>query len=135
MGLRRRGNEPQARKYHYRRIWFVRVGLALAGGLCLALMVVASMIPAAYAAPADLTPTPAPNCPPGQFWDPFMNLCRPIKHDCPAGLIDVNGNGSDCEPLDPMPAPGGCLASSYGPGLSQTGSVECALPLRPAGAR
>ena len=76
----------------------------------------------AQAAP---TATPTPDCPPGEFWDPFMTRCRPIRQDCPAGKIDVNGDGSVCEALDTLPAPSGCVAWPTGPGYaSRMGASE-----------
>jgi hypothetical protein len=75
---------------------------------------------------ADATPTPI--CPAGEFWNPLMQRCWPIKKDCPSGLIDVNGDGNVCQPLDPIPAPTSCQVWPVEPGLPANGDVECALP-------
>jgi hypothetical protein len=114
----------------------LRYRLALA--TFIPLMVVLALIgphtPADAAGPA---PTPTPICPPGDFFDPVMNLCRPLKRECPAGLIDVNGNGNDdgdCEPLDTVSAPASCWPDLAGPNLGAAGAVECALPWRVNGA-
>jgi hypothetical protein len=84
------------------------------------------------APPAQITPTPTPTCPPGQFFDPVMNLCRPIQQPCPAGTIDLQGNGvndggDDCQPLDVLPAPDDCALLTSNPLNTKEGQVACAL--------
>lgn len=109
-----------------------RVGLVLAASI-LVVLVWFSGAQAAQAAQTVPTPTPTPDCPPGEYWDPTMMRCWPIRRDCPAGLIDVTGDGSVCEVLDPIASPSACLAWPAGPTLPATGSVDCALPLQAGG--
>lgn len=79
------------------------------------------------------TPTPmAPVCGPNETWTP--GGCQPIRRECPAGTIDVNGNGNDdgdCQRLDPITRPMSCWTPA-GP-LPVTGHVECALPFSVGG--
>ncbi len=109
-----------------------RVGVLLAVGVVGALLWT-PRTPAVQAAQIAPAATPTPSCPPGEFWDPTMMRCWPIRRDCPAGLIDVTGDGSVCEALDPIARPSGCVAWPTAPGLPPPGSVECALPLAAAG--
>src|SRR5688500_3369463 len=85
--------------------------------------------PTAEAAQNMPTATPTPDCAPGEYWDPVMGRCWPIRRECPAGLIDVPGDGSVCEALDPVAPPGAGLAGAAAPFLPATVAVECALPL------
>lgn len=103
--------------------------------LVLGLLLGMALAPRPSTAEAQTVPTatPTPDCPPGEYWDPVMGRCWPIRRDCPAGLIDVTGDGSVCEALDPVAPPGACLAWPSAPGLPATGSVECALPLQAGG--
>lgn len=74
------------------------------------------------------TPTATPTCPEGQFFDPVMNVCRPIQRPCPADKIDRNGNGvddGDCDDLDRIDLPSRCVAGAT---LDANGMVACALP-------
>jgi hypothetical protein len=76
------------------------------------------------------TPTATPDCGPNEERGPDGN-CRPIRRECPAGTIDLNGNGyddGDCENLDVFTRPTNCLPSMAGPTLAIEGAVECALP-------
>lgn len=62
-----------------------------------------------------------------------MGRCQPIRVECPAGQVDVSGDGHLCEPLDPIEAPQGCLTWPGGPALPASGEVECAFPWRAGG--
>jgi len=73
---------------------------------------------------------PIPSCPEGEFYDELMERCRIVSHPCPVGMIDINANGrddGDCENLDVIPAPAGCMLSSLGQ-LPADGHVDCLLP-------
>ncbi len=75
-----------------------------------------------------VTATPTPQCPPGEFFDPFLNRCVLIRVECPAGKIDVHGDGSVCESLDPITPASACAPwPGQGP-LPASGEVLCALP-------
>jgi hypothetical protein len=68
-----------------------------------------------------------------------MNLCRPIQQPCPAGTIDLQGNGvndggDDCQPLDVLPAPDDCALLTSNPLNTKEGQVACALPWQMNGA-
>lgn len=108
------------------------VGLGIAAGLWLGLLVLSSGAQTASAQTGP-TATPTPECPPGQFWDPFMTRCVLIRQECPAGKIDVTGDGTVCEALDSIPSPSHCIVWPAGPNLPPRGAVECALPLRVGG--
>ena len=107
-------------------IFLVLVSLTALGGI-------------ATAAAQTPLPTPTPSCPAGEFFDPVMNRCRRIVQPCPAGTIDLQGNGEDdggddCQPLDQLPAPAGCAPLTGSPLNSREGEVACALPWRLNGA-
>src|SRR5258708_38057276 len=96
------------------------------------LMLILPLVVGALARPsyhvADDPATPVPTCPPGQFYNPVMGRCWPIHVDCPAGKIDVHGDASVCEPLDPIPAPAVCVPSPIAGALPASGEVGCGLP-------
>jgi hypothetical protein len=72
--------------------------------------------------------TPTPSCRDGEFFDPVMNLCRPIQRPCPDDKIDRNENGvddGDCDDLDRIDLPSLCMA---GAALDANGMVTCTLP-------
>jgi len=110
----------------------LRLGMFLAVGT-LALIVWSFSTLSVQAAQLAPTATPTPDCPSGEFWDPFMMRCVLIKRECPAGRIDVNGDGTVCEAVDPVASPSFCLAWPAGPALPTVGAVECALPLQAGG--
>lgn len=65
------------------------------GRLASALMLAGSA--AAFVTPATSWADPPPNCEPGQYWDGYSNMCRPLGQgpalNCPPGQYwDPNGN-------------------------------------------
>lgn len=81
---------------------------------------------------ATPAPTATPVCGPGYDWTPWGG-CRPVVQPCPAGTIDLNGNGNndggdDCQALDILPRPSNCAPRPGGPHLTRRGHVACALP-------
>lgn len=83
------------------------------------------------------TPTATPTCEPGYEWTSWGG-CRPIPRPCPAGTVDINGNGNndggnDCQPLDTLARPTNCIRWPSGPYLTPEGYATCALPLSVGG--
>lgn len=66
-------------------------------------------------------------CPPGQWWEPVANACRPLPQamNCPGGWWDPTANV--CRPLDQGPQPLNCTNGSWwNPAINQ-----CVPPVLP----
>lgn len=76
--------------------------------------------------------TPTPSCRPDEFFDPVMQICRPLAKPCPPQTIDINGNGvddgaGDCQTLDRIARPDACRVGSLDELRSQN-QLTCGLP-------
>lgn len=106
----------------------IRFTLLAAAALLWAALVLAAQPAAASPADQAPAPTPTPVCGPDFDWTPWGG-CRPVQQPCPAGTIDVNGNGvddGDCELIDTIPPIDGCALADGVPNAD--GHVGCVLP-------
>lgn len=100
----------------------------------LSLFLIFLMATTSYGSPEFDHVTPPP-CPTGEVWDPILHRCVVPLRPCPAGTIDINGNGrddggEDCQNVDEVAHPASCVPGPLGGSLpSQEGYVECILPL------